>query len=473
MRRTTIGAVVLVGALLAPAAVAAEDATWAYGGHDDLQPGQAGEVTVSLALEDPTFPDDLPVGYRHFLLAYDPDDPSSTTPMSGREVTWARGDQTGTETVDGDGAFLVPDTPFLLGSTPTLLTSAGDQQVLELQLPAGDYVLFSDLVDMSPPTSRVEGADRYATAAAASARFFRPGVDVVYLASGETFPDALAAGPLAAHDGAPLLLTARDQLPRATRDELRRLAPDQVVVVGGEVAVSADVQRELAPYAGHVDRVAGSDRYDTAARLARLGWGASTVDAAYVANGEGFPDALGASARAAQLDVPVLLVRPDGVPATTATTLDVLGVDAVTVAGGPAVVDEATLARLRQQVGQATRRWGADRYATSAALADRDVNGRTLLVATGRAFADGLTAASLARRLDADLLLTEPGSVPAVVEDRAAELAPRRVVGLGGTVAVDRTTLRAFDQLRSPLTPLYRWPVLPDGQGGAQVFTVE
>ena len=473
MRRRIIGMVVLLGTLAAPAAVATESTTWAYAGEDALAPGEPGDVAVTLSLDEPTIPPDLPLGYRHFLLAFDPDDPSQADPMDGEEVTWTRGDDTGTVRVDGDGAFLLPDLPFQLQSTPTLLTASGDRQVLELELPAGDYVLFSDLVDMSPPTSRLEGRDRYATAAAASARFFPPGVDVAYVASGETFPDALAAGPLAAHDDAPLLLTARDRLPSATRDELRRLAPDRIVVVGGPVAISADLERELQPYAGDVDRIAGADRYDTAARLARAGWGTSTVDAAYVANGEGFPDALGASARAAQLDLPVLLVRRDEVPGATATTLDVLGVDAVTVAGGTGVVSETTLQDLRQRVGEATRRSGPDRYATSAAVADRTASGRTLLVATGEAFADGLAAASLARQLDADLLLTRPDAVPAVVEDRAAELAPRRVYGMGGTTALSRTALRTFDQLRTPLTPLYRAPVHTDAQGGTVTFTVE
>ena len=60
-----------------------------------------------------------------------------------------------------------------------------------------------------------------------------------------------------------------------------------------------------------------------------------------------------------------------------------------------------------------------------------------------------------------------------MVRERAAELAPRRVYGLGGTVVLARSTLRTLDQLRTPLTPLYRWPVLDDDQGGRVLFTVE
>ncbi len=471
MRRRIVTAAVVAIVALTASGAAAQDASWDHGGTDALTAGEPGDVTVSLSVRDADIPADLPLGYVHFILAYDPDNPSDTTPQTGLEVPWTRGDASGTATVDADGAIVVPDVPFERGSTPSLGTAAGDQQTLELTLPEGDYVIFSDLVDLTDPTSRLQGGDRYATAAAASARFFPPGVDVAYVASGEGFADALAAGPAAAHREAPLLLTARDHLPRSTRDELRRLAPDVIILVGGGVAVSADVERELQPYAGRVKRVAGGDRYDTAARIARQAWGRQTVDAAYIANGEGFPDALGASARAALDDVPVLLVTRDEVPESTATTLDDMGADTVIAAGGETVISRTTLRALRDRVGTAERRSGPDRYATSAALVDDARSGRTLMVATGEAFPDGLTAASLARRLGADVLLTRPEAVPEVVVDRAEELAPRRVYGLGGTTALSRTALRTFDQLRTPMTPLHLEPVV--APGGSVIFTVE
>lgn len=141
------------------------------------------------------------------------------------------------------------------------------------------------------------------------------------------------------------------------------------------------------------------------------------------------------------------------------------------------MVSQDVVTRLGAQVGSAVRKAGADRYATSAALADRGGDGRTLLVATGEAFPDGLAAGSLARRLNADVLLTRPEDVPDVVADRAAELAPRRVYGMGGLVALQRQTLRTFDQLRTPMTPIFLSPVLlaEDGseQGGVVQFTVE
>ena len=67
---------------------------------------------------------------------------------------------------------------------------------------------------------RVSGADRYATAAALSAATFGANVPVAYVATGANFPDALAAGPAAAHAGGPVLLVATNEIPASTAKEL-------------------------------------------------------------------------------------------------------------------------------------------------------------------------------------------------------------------------------------------------------------
>ena len=86
--------------------------------------------------------------------------------------------------------------------------------------------------------SRIAGTDRYGTAAAISRSSFAPGVAVAYVATGESFPDALAGAAAAAHDGGPVLLTARDVIPPATLDELTRLRPARIVVLGGPGVIS-------------------------------------------------------------------------------------------------------------------------------------------------------------------------------------------------------------------------------------------
>lgn len=86
--------------------------------------------------------------------------------------------------------------------------------------------------------TRLSGSDRYATSAAVSKATFDPGVDVVYLASGRDFPDALSGGPAAALVDGPVLLTTPDSLPDVIKKELARLKPQRVMVLGGSGVVS-------------------------------------------------------------------------------------------------------------------------------------------------------------------------------------------------------------------------------------------
>jgi spore germination protein YaaH len=92
---------------------------------------------------------------------------------------------------------------------------------------------------------RVAGANRYDTAAALSRSAFAPGVPVAYVATGASFPDALAGGPAAARNGGPVLLTDPLALPSATATELARLKPAKIVVLGGTASVSASVAAAL------------------------------------------------------------------------------------------------------------------------------------------------------------------------------------------------------------------------------------
>ncbi len=94
--------------------------------------------------------------------------------------------------------------------------------------------------------NRLAGADRYETAVRTSRAFWPGTSERVYLATGGNFADALAGVPAAGADSAPLLLTRSDCLPQVVADELARLAPSQVVVLGGETAVSpASAFREV------------------------------------------------------------------------------------------------------------------------------------------------------------------------------------------------------------------------------------
>jgi putative cell wall-binding protein len=198
--------------------------------------------------------------------------------------------------------------------------------------------------------TRVFGLRRYDTAAALSRMTFSS-APIVYLATGLNYPDALAAAGAAAGRG-PVLLVAATYLPTATATELQRLAPGTVHVVGGLSAVDAAVfsaVRSALPSAT-VDRIAGPDRFSTAAALAEVAfpYGASV---AYVATGLDFPDAL-AAAVASGGGGPVLLVASDPYAGPAEAELTRLHAQQLVVVGGVFAVADTLVSELQHDLSQ-------------------------------------------------------------------------------------------------------------------------
>ena len=289
--------------------------------------------------------------------------------------------------------------------------------------------------------TRLAGADRYATAAAISAASYPAGVAAVYVATGADYPDALAAGPAATRAGGPVLLVTGNRIPAATVQELQRLRPARIVVLGGPGVVSDGVLAALQPYAGAggVNRLAGADRYATAAAVSAATF-PTGVPVAYVSTGTAFPDALTGGVAAGREGGPLLLVQPNRLPAVTAGELSRLRPGRIVVLGGTGAVNDGVLTALQPYAtsGTVTRLAGIDRYETALAISRATTPGpvSTVYVATGRAFADGLAGSPPGARAGVPLLIVNPAGLSPSVAAELRRLNPTRIVVLGGTGAV-------------------------------------
>ena len=203
------------------------------------------------------------------------------------------------------------------------------------------------------PVSRIGGGDRYETAALISSTL-QPSAgqtDRVYVATGLDFPDALVAAAVAARDGSPLLLTG-PQLPPVTRAELIRLNPSEVIILGATGAVSDAVESSVleALPSVQLQRLGGSDRFDTAARIVSAMFPANRGGAVYIATGTDFPDSLAVSPVAGLRQDPVLIVRPTGpIPPVVMDELRRLAPERLVILGSLGAVSaevEAELATL-------------------------------------------------------------------------------------------------------------------------------
>lgn len=186
---------------------------------------------------------------------------------------------------------------------------------------------------------RIAGVDRYATGAQVSASF-PAGAPAAYVAGGSTFPDALAAGAAAATAGAPLVLVPPDTLPAAVADEVAQLAPAELRVVGGTVAVPDPVLDQLRTKVANVRRLAGADRYATAAAVASDN--GNQPSEVLVATGLTFADALAAAPLAARRDAPIILTTAPCAPDSSIAAMRAMSWPDVTIVGGTTAVSHGS-----------------------------------------------------------------------------------------------------------------------------------
>jgi len=176
---------------------------------------------------------------------------------------------------------------------------------------------------------RLAGPTRYGTAAEVASQTAADFGGVLsttaFVVGGYAWPDALAAGPVAAWNMSPLLLTGKSSVPQETEDALSDLGITDIVVVGGAGVVDAAAFTELEGLvSGDVTRVAGATRYETARAVAQ--WG---VDE-YGMNGEittlvpgtNFPDALGAAPISWWFGGPMLLTGSASLHPAVKTFID-------------------------------------------------------------------------------------------------------------------------------------------------------
>ncbi|MCY7324565.1 MAG: cell wall-binding repeat-containing protein [Microbacteriaceae bacterium] len=292
----------------------------------------------------------------------------------------------------------------------------------------------------APTWERLQGSDRYATSVSVAGQY-APGVPVVYIASGENFPDALSAAPAAAVQGGPLLLSHPTVLMENVRAEIIRLAPRLIVVAGGPATVSPEVYDALALLAPAIRRDSGADRYAASRAIALGAFPAGSVISAFVATGEKFPDALTSSAAAGGDRIPVFLVPGAGseVDAATIEAMTHLGVTSVSIAGGPASVSPAIESSFATIFGAdgVKRLSGSDRYVTS-----NEVNRSTYqtapvaYLAKGTDYPDALSGAALAARDSAPLFIVPGNCVPADILTSLRDMGTTRLVLLGGPASL-------------------------------------
>ena len=195
------------------------------------------------------------------------------------------------------------------------------------------------LDEMGLSVARIAGVDRYKTAnKIASAMIDKKGASFVFIVNGRNFADALSISAVAYREKAIILLSDGNSLPGNQLDILEGL--HDIVIVGGESAVSKDLENFLKNQRNNVLRISGNDRFETAFNFATF----STQDPKYknqnvnlepfekifstnvcpiFVNGLNFADALSAAPWGANENSAIYLTPSNALPDIITENIDV------------------------------------------------------------------------------------------------------------------------------------------------------
>jgi len=159
--------------------------------------------------------------------------------------------------------------------------------------------------------------------------------------------------------------------------------------------------------AGQVTRTSGLDRYATAASVAKANWATGAKDVVLV-SGEGYADAVSASALAKQLNAPILLTTAGSLSADAKSALETLKPTNVYIVGGNASVNQSVRDGLNASYKLVELK-GTNRYETNVAVAKKlvelGVKADNVLLVGGEGFSDALSVAPVAAAKGQILLL--------------------------------------------------------------------
>lgn len=279
--------------------------------------------------------------------------------------------------------------------------------------------------------------------------FTAESVGEVIVATEASYKDALTIAGLAGMGGSPILITNPKHLSPETREEIQRLKPHVVVIVGGTKAVSKAVRTEIGSLVPFTTRISGKNAVDTAVQIYRSASAAAWGRYAIVATSNGFKDALSIAPFAYCFACPVFLTDSNRM-----LTADVLGCIAsggferVLIVGGTQAVS-AKVGKQLNSVGVRHKRLaGANAIETSAVVAryaiSKGMGIEHMAVATTSSYKDALCAVPLCGMLNSVLVLANPtGGLDAFWE----VYDPRYVVGgyvIGGPKAISDTNYNSI-----------------------------
>ena len=290
----------------------------------------------------------------------------------------------------------------------------------------------------SPKEEKLIGEDRFDTAIKISQSGWNNGSERVFLVNSNSLPDALASTPLASKLDAPILLTNKNSIPYNVIEEIKRLNPAEVILIGSEGAISSSVKESLEDMEVLVSRIGGADREETSLLLTRQldDTGDLGVSKVAVVNGyNGLADATSISRPAASDNTAIIYTGKDSIRSEAKNFITQNSTKTYIVGG-----EYSISKKLEGQLVNSERLAGTDRKDTNAKVLEK-FYGKSSKVnnmyfakdGSGREadLVDGLAAGVLASKTKSPVVLAS-GSLSSAQKSFIKKVKADKFVQVGG-----------------------------------------
>lgn len=277
--------------------------------------------------------------------------------------------------------------------------------------------LQNDIKDLyTKPSTQVkslQGNRRFETAVAISKEGWDSSTDTVIIASAYSVVDGVSATPLASIKNAPILLVDKNEVTNSTKEELKRLNPSNIIVIGGTTVVNDNIYNEVKSIlpSASIKRIGGINRYETSLNIAKEMSKYKNIDKIYVAGGHGEADALSIASKAGEDKAPIILTPKDDLTYDSYAWLKSQNLLDAYFIGGDLVVSGNVINKVNSVTSNNVlnnRIYGLNRQETNANVIQKfytNSNYNAVLVTKSNPLVDALSAGPLAAKINSPIVL--------------------------------------------------------------------
>ncbi|WP_052356465.1 cell wall-binding repeat-containing protein [[Clostridium] dakarense] len=341
--------------------------------------------------------------------------------MTNFRVALAINEPTGKYGFKGEDGFdqLIPRTYSGSGASlrggGSIVLDASEGRSVETSNFSGSELVYVDTGNMKDiQLKRLIGENRYDTAVKISQETFKDRANSVVLVNGSSYSDGLSSGPLASATNSSTLLTREDRLPNETKNELLRLKPSKIYIVGGKNAIQDNVVNEISNTINiskeNIVRIAGDNREDTSLQIAKYMKNIGSINRLYLVNGyKGEADAMSIVSKASKDKQPIIITNGNKLKDENLKWVKSSGIKDIYTIGGELVMSPSFISSVGNVVGtnlEANRIYGVNRQETNAKVFKKfykDVD--TVIVTRSDELIDALSVGVLAGTKDAPIVI--------------------------------------------------------------------